>query len=275
MNKLIFSFLSLISIPVVSFCQKNLTVDANDVLTSNSKIVINTGNGQSFFTGHQIGSGYSYPGGGIFRAITDNPYGPTNYFFEGLTNGTTNYSVRADGQGYFAGNVGIGTANPSAKLSIFGSNTSSSTNTPAITDFYGVYDRTRMALGNTSITPGGSRSSAILFYSKDGTGTALRNNWEIGNDLDMNGNNDFYFYSASINQATLYLASSGDVGIGTTNPRGYKLAVAGKAIAEEVTVKLQSSWPDYVFKKDYHLPSLIDVKIYIDKNQHLPDMPSE
>jgi hypothetical protein len=40
-------------------------------------------------------------------------------------------------------------------------------------------------------------------------------------------------------------------------------------------VKLNSNWPDYVFKKDYQLLSLTNVKAYIDQNQHLPDMPSE
>jgi predicted phage tail protein len=40
-------------------------------------------------------------------------------------------------------------------------------------------------------------------------------------------------------------------------------------------VKLNAAWPDYVFKPKYVLPTLIEVKTYIDKNQHLPDMPSE
>jgi hypothetical protein len=39
-------------------------------------------------------------------------------------------------------------------------------------------------------------------------------------------------------------------------------------------VKLVANWPDYVFKKDYALPSLADVKTYIDQNQHLPEIPS-
>ena len=46
-------------------------------------------------------------------------------------------------------------------------------------------------------------------------------------------------------------------------------------IATTVTVKLYANWPDYVFKKDYHLAPLNDVKTYIDQNHHLPDMPSE
>ena len=72
----------------------------------------------------------------------------------------------------------------------------------------------------------------------------------------------------------LVIDYSGNVGIGTTDPKGYKLAVAGKAIAEEVTVKLQANWPDYVFEPSYTLPSLDSIKTYIDKNKHLPEVPS-
>jgi hypothetical protein len=68
--------------------------------------------------------------------------------------------------------------------------------------------------------------------------------------------------------------ATGNVGIGTTDPKGYKLAIAGKAIAEEIVVKLQGAWPDYVFEKDYTLPSLTQLDQYIQKNKHLPDVPS-
>lgn len=71
------------------------------------------------------------------------------------------------------------------------------------------------------------------------------------------------------------MVSSGNVGIGTTDTKGYKLAVNGNVIATSMIVKLYANWPDYVFKKSYKLPSLLEVKSYIDKNQHLPEMPSE
>jgi len=67
---------------------------------------------------------------------------------------------------------------------------------------------------------------------------------------------------------------NGNVAIGTTDPKGYKLAVAGNAIAESMTVRLQANWPDYVFKIGHNLMPLADVKTYIDKNQHLPEIPS-
>jgi hypothetical protein len=75
--------------------------------------------GQNFFTGHQTGSTFSYPGG-IFKAITDNPNGQSNVFYEGVTAGITNFTVRADGQAYFAGALGIGTPSPGSKLTVAG-----------------------------------------------------------------------------------------------------------------------------------------------------------
>jgi hypothetical protein len=71
------------------------------------------------------------------------------------------------------------------------------------------------------------------------------------------------------------VAATGNVGIGTTNPpAAYKLAVGGKAIAEEIVVKLQANWPDYVFENTYKLPPLLEVERYIRKNKHLPEVPS-
>lgn len=69
--------------------------------------------------------------------------------------------------------------------------------------------------------------------------------------------------------------TSGNVSIGTTvSPVGYKLAVGGKLIAEEVVVKLQTSWPDYVFEKDYKLPSLEELQLFINEHNHLPGIAS-
>jgi hypothetical protein len=68
---------------------------------------------------------------------------------------------------------------------------------------------------------------------------------------------------------------NGNIALNTYDAKGYKLAVNGPAIATAMTVKLNSNWPDYVFKKDYTLPALSDVKAFIDQNQHLPEIPSE
>ncbi len=68
---------------------------------------------------------------------------------------------------------------------------------------------------------------------------------------------------------------TGAVRIGTTvTPSGYKLAVDGKMICTEVLVRLVANWPDYVFNKNYRLPGLDEVESFIQKNKHLPGIPS-
>lgn len=37
---------------------------------------------------------------------------------------------------------------------------------------------------------------------------------------------------------------------------------------------LQSGWADFVFEPTYKLPSLQELEIYINKNKHLPEVPS-
>jgi len=66
----------------------------------------------------------------------------------------------------------------------------------------------------------------------------------------------------------------GKVGIGTHHPGSFKLAVEGKIGAREIQVTNVNPWPDYVFAKDYDLPSLSEVEAYIQQNQHLPNVPS-
>jgi hypothetical protein len=68
---------------------------------------------------------------------------------------------------------------------------------------------------------------------------------------------------------------TGAVAINTTDiPAGYKLAVNGKIIAEEVLIKNKASWPDFVFKPEYQLMPLGELKRFIKLHQHLPEIPS-
>ncbi len=71
--------------------------------------------------------------------------------------------------------------------------------------------------------------------------------------------------------------TNGNVSIGALTSDKHKLAVGGKMIAEEVNVqlrKLDGSWPDYVFEKEYKLPALVDVENHIKEKGHLQNIPS-
>jgi hypothetical protein len=73
------------------------------------------------------------------------------------------------------------------------------------------------------------------------------------------------------------ITDDGDVLIGTTDEAagaGYKLRVNGRIIATELRVQTNGSWPDYVFEPNYRLMPLSDLKMFIDKEKHLPNIPS-
>ncbi|MBC8594455.1 hypothetical protein H8744_14660 [Oscillospiraceae bacterium N12] len=79
-----------------------------------------------------------------------------------------------------------------------------------------------------------------------------------------------YYYTATDLNA---LSVNGNVAIGTVNTEGYKLAVNGIIGAAEIIVK--PDWADFVFKKEYKLPTLNEVEQHINEKGTLPGVPSE
>lgn len=55
---------------------------------------------------------------------------------------------------------------------------------------------------------------------------------------------------------------------------GYRLSVDGKVICEELKVQLNTSWPDYVFEKEYRLTPLNELASTLQRDKHLPGIPS-
>ena len=58
-----------------------------------------------------------------------------------------------------------------------------------------------------------------------------------------------------------------------TNPSN-KLDVKGTIHSQEVKVDM-TGWSDFVFKKQYNLPTLEEVEKYINEKGHLENIPSE
>lgn len=65
---------------------------------------------------------------------------------------------------------------------------------------------------------------------------------------------------------------AGSLGIGTMDTGTYKLAVNGNVRAKEI--KVETGWSDFVFEKDYDLPTLEEVEEHIQEKGHLKDIPS-
>ncbi|NHA06444.1 hypothetical protein G7092_21725 [Mucilaginibacter sp. HC2] len=164
-----------------------------------------------------------------------------------------------------SGNVGIGTTTPAAKLEVYG---------------------TALVAGNNANIDNRNGNLPLTFLENTGKMLIGWNRTQGAGETDFISNQGggsvggFAFYNHSntgTENQVMWLTGDGRlmIGLSTGNTGNNKLAVGGGIIAEAVTVKLQSAWPDYVFKKDYQLPSLQEVKTYIDQNQHLPEVPSE
>lgn len=144
-----------------------------------------------------------------------------------------------------SGKIGIGTTSPAEKLHVAGS----SVNGAVVT-----------LIENTDA----STNSFASLQFKSGISA---NYWQA---FARNGN--FFIGIAGIADYMM-IKSDGKVGIGTSSP-DEKLTVNGAVHATRVKVETTVPGPDYVFEKSYSLPTLDEVKSYIDENKHLPEVPS-
>ncbi|SCY15032.1 hypothetical protein SAMN02927916_1279 [Flavobacterium anhuiense] len=185
------------------------------------------------------------------------------------------------------GNIGIGTANPTANLEI---------NSPALTaasetllklsvsdasqDYIRIANGT-FANGQFVPTLNGYRTSdnkaslyltattepsmdngsfPLMTFDSRTSGAAI-----IGRPL---------FSWDSYGNRKMTLNANGSLGIGTATTGSHKLAVEGSIGAREIKVTA-SGWADFVFKKNYDLPTLADVEKHISEKGHLENIPSE
>lgn len=228
-------------------------------------------------------------------------------------NNTINSGSAANGALIVAGGAGVGkNLNVGENLDVTGTgkinstNYSSSSTTGALVVSGGAGVGQNLHIGeNLDVTGTGKINSTTNSTSSTtgalvvSGGTGVGQNLHVGENFDVSGTGKI---NSTINSSSAFtgaLVVSGGAGvgknlnvggnahvngtmtIGTTNTpanidivntSGYKLYVADGILSEEMLVS--SNWADYVFKSDYPLRSLDEVKTFIQAEGHLPDTPA-
>jgi len=86
-------------------------------------------------------------------------------------------------------------------------------------------------------------------------------------------NNKFRLVANDIAVMTIHPNGNVGIGFGVNDEPGNKLEVDGIIRSKEIIVD-NVGWPDYVFQKEYQLPSLIELESYITQHHHLPNIPA-
>jgi len=191
--------------------------------------------------------------------------GMIRFFANDYTSGSAEREImRIHGNG----NVGIGVTSPAGLLSLKnqipnGGNGNDPVNYTATSAVNGQAIINSYYVGNTD---GGGPYPRYMDIAS------------VGSPDGTNGGGNIRFLTNPVTANSpaverMRINSNGNIGIGTINP-DTKLAVRGTIHSTEVKVDLSVPVPDYVFKPDYKLTNLSELKAYVDKNHHLPEIPS-
>lgn len=167
------------------------------------------------------------------------------------TNGTTRMYIDPT-----SGNVGIGTTAPQGKLHVAG-------------DVFIPSDY--------AIKFGADNSSTGVLVIRKVTSIS-------GTFMDFMGNVAFRRFDPVLGNvgSSLILQNDGTITMGVAerydgtvvNTQGHKLMVNGGILCEKVKVIADVPNSDHVFKTDYKLMPLEELKSYVNENKHLPEIPS-
>lgn len=184
------------------------------------------------------------------------------------------------------GNIGIGTSVPTANLEIAATSLVGAETVLKVR----VSDATQDYFRITNATNGDLQFIPALYgyhVSDNRSALYLTAAIELGNDsgTDPVMTFDSRLSANAVTTRTLFawdsygnrkmlLTANGSLGIGTTTTGPHKLAVEGSIGAREIKVQA-TGWSDFVFEKNYSLPTLEEVEKHINEKGHLKDIPSE
>lgn len=92
--------------------------------------------------------------------------------------------------------------------------------------------------------------------------------------LHVGANNSSALYLGTDNNIYMGLADSEVDKIRKELKDRYRLFVSKGILSEDYTLAPKASWADFVFHKNYDLPTISEVEDFISENKHLPDVPS-
>lgn len=177
---------------------------------------------------------------------------------------------------YIGGNVGVGTSTPAGSLDVAG--------TSAYFGVFGTNNTLYLRGYNSGYSQIVSASGSLFNYNdisitSNPTNANSLPGWtlDLGGALNNFGNSppDSFTISRKPSGGSysniFTVLSSGKIGIGTSSPQ-HELQVVGTIGAKEVIVSTTGA--DFVFDPGYKLVPLSNVAAYIEKNHHLPDVPS-
>lgn len=235
----------------------------------------------------------------VFPFFGDLAYRTGNTFQVGEYDGTSTFiprfKINAEGQ------VGIGNADPQCQLHVTQGTDAKLNSTNSGYLMVGNHAGKNISIDDNEIMAVNNLNTAPLFLQHEGGEIRINDNGaneDVALSVKNSGNvsigdrdavhmlidnneimvrnwaNQFF---APARSSILYLqADGGRVFIGTRTETVFdfsaKLSVAGKIRAEEVVV--ETGWADYVFEDEYELLPLSEVEAFIEKNGHLPAVPS-
>ncbi|HJS54991.1 MAG TPA: hypothetical protein VJ765_10615 [Chitinophagaceae bacterium] len=215
------------------------------------KISINATDPAINFMNAGTEKGFLQSSGNHMRLGTYNSNATGNLFFQ--TMGIDRMAVTHEG------NIGIGILSPVGKFQITGGVEASPTTHGFM--MLGTVGSTNLVFDNNEILARNNGNSSHLYLQNSGGNVYIGDavNFNSAHRLGVDGNT----------------VITGNLRVGTTvTPSGYRLAVDGKVICTELMVRLVPNWPDYVFSNNYKLRSIKELENFINKNNHLPGIPS-